>query len=89
MEIKIYGSEECPYCKKLKKYLKILRVPYNYVDVDDEKNEKEYLDAINIVGHNMIPLVKIDESFLSPDKEFTSIPEAVKIIFEQYRKGKK
>lgn len=89
MEIKVYGSEDCPYCRNLKKYLKILRVPYNYVDVDDEKNEKEYLECINVVGHSMIPLVKINENYLSPDKEFNSIPEAVKIIFSEYKKSKK
>ena len=86
MEIKIYGSEECPYCRKLKKYLKILRVPFHYVDIDLKENEKEYYEVVNKVGHIMIPLIKVDDDFMSPDKEFNSIGEAVKILFSKYQK---
>jgi len=89
MEIKIYGSNECPYCNKLKKYLKVLRVPFMYVDVDLEENEKEYFEVINTVGHQMIPVIKIDGNFMSPDKDFESIPEAVKKVFTIYSKQKK
>lgn len=89
MEIKIYGSNECPYCNSLKKYLKMLRIPFNYIDVDSEENEKEYLEIINIVGHNMIPVIKIGDQIMSPDKEFESIPEAVKKVFRIYSKRKK
>lgn len=86
MEIKVYGSEECPYCRKLKKYLKVLRIPFRYVDIDLNENEKEYLDAINTVGHQFIPLIKVDDTFMSPDKDFESIGEAVKILFSKYHK---
>ena len=86
MEIKVYGSEECPYCRKLKKYLKILRVPFHYVDIDLKENEKEYYEVVNKVGHIMIPLIKVDDDFMSPDKEFNSIGEAVKILFSKYQK---
>lgn len=85
MEIKVYGSEECPYCRRLKKYFKMLRIPFEYVDVDLSENEKEYYDVINTLGHQMIPVIKIDNEFLSPDKEFESIGEAVKIVFGRYR----
>ena len=88
MEIKIYGSEECPYCRRLKKYLKVLRIPFIYVDVDVKENEKEYLEVINKVGHHMIPVVKINDDFMSPDKEFTSIEGAVQTIFGKYFKRK-
>lgn len=86
MEIKIYGSNECPYCRRLKKYLKMLRIPFKYVDVDLTENEKEYLEVINTLNHNMIPVVKIDDKFMSPDVDFESIGEAVKKIFTIYRK---
>lgn len=88
MEIKVYGSNECPYCKSLKRYLKILRIPFHYVDVDESENEKEYIEVINHVGHNMIPVVKVDNEFMSPNKEFETIPDAVKILFAKYRKSK-
>lgn len=86
MEIKVYGSEECPYCRRLKKYLKILRIPFQYVDIDLEENEKEYIDVINKVNHNMIPVIKIDDKFMSPDEDFESIGDAVKKVFSIYRK---
>lgn len=89
MEIKIYGSNECPYCNSLKKYLKILRVPFNYVDVDLQENEKEYLSVINKLGHYNIPVIKINDKFMSPEVEFESIPEAVKKVFKEYQKFKK
>lgn len=89
MDIKIYGSNECPYCNSLKKYLKTLRIPFHYVDVDLNENEKEYFEVINTLGHNMIPVVKLDDKFMSPEREFSSIPEAVKIIFTEHQKSKK
>jgi glutaredoxin len=89
MEIKVYGSEECPYCRKLKKYLKVLRIPFNYVDIDQKENEKEYIEVINKVGHQMIPVIRVDEDFMSPDKEFTTIEGAIKTLFGKYYKREK
>lgn len=89
MEIKVYGSNECPYCNLLKRYLKMLKVPFIYVDVDQNENEKEYIEVINILNHTLIPVVKIDGEFMSPEKEFNTIAEAVKKIFIKYWKEKK
>ena len=54
-----------------------------------KENEKEYFDVINTLGHTMIPVVKIDDKFMSPDREFSSIPDAVRLIFAEHQKNKK
>lgn len=89
MEIKVYGSNECPHCKNLKRYLKILRIPFTYVDVDLTLNESEYSDVIKELKHNMIPVIKIDGRFMSPDVDFDSISGAVKQIFNIYKNKSK
>lgn len=82
-EVKVYGSNECPYCNSLKKYLKILRIKFAYIDIDLKENEEEYHLLSNKIGNNYIPVVTIGDEILSPEKEFNSIPEAVKIIFSK------
>ena len=80
-EVKVYGSNECPYCNSLKKYLKILRIKHDFIDIDLKENEEEYHKVSNELGHNFIPVIKIDDYFLSPEKDFETIAEAVKKIF--------
>lgn len=78
--VKIYGSNECPYCNSLKKYLKILRVNFDYVDIDLKENEEEYHLLANKIGSYYIPVIVIDDEILSPEKEFNTIPEAIKLV---------
>jgi len=87
MEIKVYGSNDCKYCNSLKKYLKILRVKHDFIDIDLKENEEEYHKLSNELGHNYIPVIKVGDEYLSPEKEFNTIAEAVKIIFIKSKKG--
>lgn len=85
-EVKIYGSDECPYCEKLKKYLKILRIDFKYINVDLDQNKGEYEKIVEKIGHTFIPTISIDGKMISPEEDFKTIPEAVKIIVLDLKK---
>lgn len=87
MEIKIYGSNECPYCNKLKSYLSILRIKYDYIDVDLKENESEYFSVVKETNNTFIPVVKMGEKLYLPERDFNTIPEMVKKIFIFSKKG--
>ncbi len=86
MELKIYKTPDCPYCIQLQKILDLLRIPYIDIDVDDIKNQDEYNNVVQIVDHFNIPVIKIDDRYLSPNKDFMTIPEAANIIFKIIKK---
>jgi glutaredoxin len=87
VKIKVYGSNDCKYCINLKKYLKILRIKHDFIDIDLKENEEEYHKVSNELGHNFIPVIKINDDFLSPERDFETISEAVKKIFIASKKG--
>jgi len=83
MEIKIYTMEHCPYCRQLKRMLDILKIDYIDVNIDADDVKKEYADAKKVVNSDLIPLIKIGDNYLVPEKDFKSVPECANIIFKK------
>lgn len=54
-EVKMYGASWCGPCYAVKSYLEQNKVPFRYLDIDDEKNFAEFLGE----GGTSIPLVII------------------------------
>ena len=53
-KIKLYGSSGCPTCMGAKKYLEQRDAPFEYIDVRENKEGMEALDALGI---STIPVI--------------------------------
>jgi len=73
-EIKFYGAEWCPDCRRAKAYLKENNIEYVFIDVDLDKNATARVEAINN-GKRIIPTIIIkNTSYTNPDNsELASI----------------
>ena len=56
-ELKIYTSEECIYCDKLKEGLDGTDLEYINIDVDDPNNDNEVTKIYSLAGEPVIPLI--------------------------------
>ena len=62
MKIKVYSTPMCPYCHKLKDFLKDNDVEFESVDVSkDEKAGKYMVEKTNQMG---VPVIEIDDEFI-------------------------
>ena len=77
--IKIYTTENCKYCKKLKNMLDEEKITYDEVNVDLDENKTEYEKMAKITESDMVPLILIKKQALVPEVSFNSIDEAVTI----------
>jgi len=58
MEIKVYSTPTCPYCKLVKEYLKGKNVEFKDIDVAaDQKAAQEMIDKSGQMG---VPVIEID-----------------------------
>ena len=66
--IKIYGTEQCPYCHKAQEFLEAKGVSFQYFDVGkDEVARKEMIDQSEQMG---VPVIVIgDEVIVGFNKE--------------------
>jgi len=55
-DLTLYGADWCPDCRRSKKLLDRLAVPYRYVDVDEDAGGMETMMAMN-GGRQSIPVV--------------------------------
>ena len=55
--IKLYTGAYCPYCRRVKKELERLNLPYEAVDADADGRE----EVIRLSGQRAIPILTIDD----------------------------
>ena len=60
-EIKLYGADWCPDCRRAKSYLKENNVNYSFIDVDLDKDATSRVEAINN-GKRIIPTIIINDT---------------------------
>lgn len=69
IEIKLYGADWCPDCRRAKSYLKENNIEYTFVDVDLDKEATQKVEAIND-GKRIIPTIVIGEKvFTNPNNQ--------------------
>ena len=54
--ITVYGAPWCPHCKRVKKFLAAHRVPYEYLDIEEQPEVIERLKELQ-GGRQVIPMV--------------------------------
>lgn len=58
MNVKVYSTSFCPYCKMAKEFLKEKKIPFEDVNVqEDQKAAKEMIEKSGQVG---VPVIEID-----------------------------
>jgi glutaredoxin len=56
--VKIFSFESCPYCTKVKNYLKARGVEYEVHDI--ELNEEDAKECLRISGDLTVPVTTVD-----------------------------
>ena len=55
-EITVYGAPWCPDCRRSKQFLADQRVPYDWVDIDQDEAGRSYVQQVNN-GKHIIPTI--------------------------------
>ena len=58
--IKLYTGNYCPYCRRVKKELERLNLPYEVVDADADVRE----EVMRLSGQRAIPILTIGDEVL-------------------------
>lgn len=56
--VKVYSINSCPWCDKVKKYLKSKSVDFEERNI--EENEEYAKECLKISGDEMVPVVTVD-----------------------------
>ena len=59
-QITVYGAPWCPDCKRSKQFLGEQRVPYNWVDIDQDEEGRRYVKQAN-GGKQIIPTILFED----------------------------
>ena len=58
--ITVYGAPWCPDCKRSKQFLGEQRIPFNWVDIDDDEQGRLYVQQANN-GRQIIPTILFED----------------------------
>jgi len=63
MEVKVYSTPTCPYCKKAKEYLSSKGVSYRDIDVSSDKAAAD--EMVELSGQMGVPVITIDGNVIN------------------------
>ena len=76
MEIVIYTTKDCPFCKRAKEFFKKHNIKYSEKDVGNDEKAAE--EMIKLSGHHGVPVINVDgEIIVGFDEE--KLKEALKL----------
>lgn len=61
-EIKVYSTKTCPWCHKLKEFLKEHKIKFKDVDVSQDQDAAKYM--VEKTGQYGVPVTEIDGEFV-------------------------
>ena len=59
-KIEVYGAPWCPDCRRSKQFLGEQRVPYKWIDIDQDDDGRRYVQQVN-EGKQIIPTVVFED----------------------------
>jgi thioredoxin reductase (NADPH) len=59
-DLVVYGAPWCPDCKRSKKFLAEHRVPFRWVDIDEDANALAYVERVQNGGRT-IPMIELPD----------------------------
>lgn len=78
--VKLYGFNECPYCKELREMLTKNEIQFIYVDINLPENEEEFNKVLDVSKSDEVPIVKVGNQLLIPNVSFKTIKEASLLV---------
>lgn len=60
--IKVYSTETCPWCVKVKQYLKSKGIEYTEVNVGEDMEGRE--EMVKLSGQTGVPVLNIDGTII-------------------------
>ena len=63
-EIKVYGAPWCPDCKTSKKFLAEHRVPFDWIDIDQDSEGRAFVEELQKGGRSIPTIIFKDGSHL-------------------------
>jgi len=79
-KIKIFYSENCPYCEKLINGLNELNIDFEDINIDTNIGYKKYLKLRNFTKNDGIPCAIVGNQVIIPDVSYKTIDEAITLI---------
>ena len=62
MNVKVYSTSFCPYCKMAKDFLKENKIPFE--DINVQENPQAASEMIEKSGQTGVPVIEIDGKFV-------------------------
>ena len=62
LEVKVYTTQTCPYCKMVKEFLKHNKI--NYKEIDVSSNIKAAQEIVKKTGQMGVPVIDINGKFI-------------------------
>jgi len=63
-DITVYGAPWCPDCKRAKRFLGEQRVPFDWVDIDQDERALRHVEELQGGGHTIPTVVFRDGTLL-------------------------
>lgn len=63
-EVTVYGATFCGYCTRVKDFLTRMKIPFTYVDIEDDSFDKQHLVTVIAPGAKTIPIVTVDGEWI-------------------------
>ena len=77
-KITIYTNETCPYCKQVKEKLDEEKI--KYIEIDINKNEKEWSNIVGLTGMPNIPTLYFKDTYFVPGRDYQNPEVLIKLI---------
>ncbi len=65
IEVAVYGTEWCGDCKRSKQFLGEQRIPYRWIDVEDDQEGLAFIERVQNGGHSVPTIVLPDQRILT------------------------
>jgi glutaredoxin len=76
---RLYGFDNCPYCNELKGLFDEGGIEYLYIDINEDKHDKECQKVFKLAQTDSVPIVLVNKRILSPEISFNTIQEAFEL----------
>lgn len=80
MQVQIYTTSWCPYCKNTKRFLAEKGVKFSEIDIEKEGMSRE--DLNKITGGNSVPQIIIDEKPIGGYDNMMSLVQSGDLSFD-------
>ena len=76
-QIKIYGTSWCPDCARAKQVFNKLKVSFEWINIDQDKNSAAYVEKINR-GFKSVPTIVFPDNSILVEPSNTELEMKIK-----------